>query len=331
MLMRGCWLTLLAGLALLQGKPDLGWSQMPSGADGAQVHAPEGVSRYSVGNLVTGTVFDPAGSAIAYAKVVLTGTDGQPFAETTTDAMGAFRIEGAPSGSYVLNVQAKGFQDFRRDLILKKKASPAIRIVLSIAAEKQVVNVNADQAVPVVSTEVSENQNANTIDRAALDRLPVFDQDYIATLSRFLDDNAVGTNGITLVVNGVEANGPGVAPSAIQEVKINQNPYSALFSRPGRARLEITTKGGTPELHGTLNFMFRDSVFDARNTFAMIKPPEQRRYYEGSLTGPVGHRKRTTFLLSLDRDEEDQQAIVVAEGVNGPINQNVPTPMRHFF
>ena len=164
--MRGCWLTLLAGLALFQGKPELGWAQMPSGGDDAQVHAAEGASQSSVGNLVMGTVLDPSGSAIAHAKVVLTGTGGQPFAETTTDAMGAFRIEAAPSGTYVLKVQAKGFQDFRRDLILKKKAGPAIRIVLSIAAEKQVVNVNADQAVPVVSTEVSENQNANTIDRA---------------------------------------------------------------------------------------------------------------------------------------------------------------------
>jgi hypothetical protein len=295
MLMRGCWLTLLAGLALFQGKPELGWAQMPSGGDGAQVHAPEGASQSSVGNSVTGTVLDPSGSAIAHAKIVLTGTDGHPFAETTTDATGAFRIEGAPSGTYVLNVQAKGFQDFRRDLILKKKASPAIRIVLSIAAEKQVVNVNADQAVPVVSTEVSENQNANTIDRAALDRLPVFDQDYIATLSRFLDDNAVGTNGITLVVNGVEANGPGVTKSAIQEVRINQNPYSALFSRPGRARLEIITKGGSSDFHGNATVMFRDAVFDATNKFAITKPAERRQYYEGSLSGPLGHSKKNNF------------------------------------
>src|SRR5262249_29665225 len=163
---------------------------------------------------------------------------------------------------------------------------------------------------------VSENQSVNTVDRSALDRLPVFDQDYITTLSRFLDENATGTNGVTLVVNGVEANGPGVTPSAIQEVRINQNPYSALFSRPGRARLEIITKPGTPEFHGSLNFMFRDSVFDARDAFATVKPDEQRRYYEGSLTGPLGHGKGTTFLLSLDRDEEDQQGIVVAQDLN---------------
>jgi hypothetical protein len=228
-------------------------------------------------------------------------------------------------------VQAKGFQDFRRDLILKTKVAPPIRIVLSIATEKEVINVSADQAVPVVSTEVSENQNANTIDRAALDRLPVFDQDYIATLSRFLDDNAVGTNGITLVVNGVEANGPGVTKSAIQEVRINQNPYSALFSRPGRARLEIITKGGSADFHGNATIMFRDAVFDATNKFAITKPAERRQYYEGSLSGPLGHSKKTTFLLSLDEDLDDPQAVVHAIGPKGPVNDNVPAPLRHFF
>ena len=84
-------------------------------------------------------------------------------------------------------------------------------------------------------------------------------------------------NGVTLVVNGIEANGPGVTPSAVQEVKINNNPYSARFSRPGRARLEIITKSGSPNYHGSFNFMFRDSVFDASNAFAVVKPPESRQ------------------------------------------------------
>jgi hypothetical protein len=62
-----------------------------------------------------------------------------------------------------------------------------------------------------------------------------------------------------------------------------------------------------------------------------VKPPEQRRYYEGSVTGPLGNSKKTTFLLSLDDDEDNQQAIVLAEGVNGRINENVPNPTHHFF
>ena len=139
---------------------------------------------------------------------------------------------------------------------------------MQISVQTENVTVATGINVPLVSTETSENQNANAIDRNALDRVPVFDQDYITTMSRFLDDNATGTNGVTLVVNGIEANGPGVTPSAVQEVKINNNPYSARFSRPGRARLEIITKGGSPDYHGSLNFMFRDSVFDASNAFA---------------------------------------------------------------
>jgi len=125
----------------------------------------------------------------------------------------------------------------------------------------------------------------------------------------------------------------------VQEVKINNNPYSSRFSRPGRARLEIITKGGSKEYHGSVNFMFRDSVFDASNAFATLgKPSERRQYYEGSVSGPFGHSKRTSFLLALDEDLNDQQAIVdpdaiaAAESVGfGPVAPFVPNPTHHFF
>ena len=328
--MRGCGLIILAGFGFFQGQPRVSWAQALSD-NGEQAHSPA-TSPPSFGStVVNGTVFDPSGGAIPHAKVVLSRSDGRTLAETSSDAGGTFRFEGVGPGAYFLTVQATGFESLRRDFLVAKKAILPIKLVLSIATEKQLVTVSADQAAPVVSTEVSENQNANTIDRAALDRLPVFDQDYITTLSRFLDDNATGTNGITLVVNGVEANGPGVTKSAIQEVRINQNPYSALFSRPGRARLEIITKGGSADFHGSVSVMFRDAVFDATNKFATAKPPERRQFYEGSLSGPLGRGKKTTFLLSLDEDLDDQQGIVNAFGVNGPINENVPAPMRHFF
>ena len=209
---------------------------------------------------------------------------------------------------------------------------------MQISVQAENVTVAGGENIPLISTDAQGNQNTNAIDRNALDRVPVFDQDYIAAMSRFLDDNAIGTNGVTLVVNGIEANGPGVTPSAVQEVRINNNPYSARFSRPGRARLEIITKSGSSEYHGSLNFLFRDSVFDASNAFATEKPPERRQYYEGSVTGPIGHSKRTSFLLALDEDLNDQQAIVAPEAIAaaeslgfGPIAQNVANPTHHFF
>jgi hypothetical protein len=289
---------------------------------------------------ITGTLLDPSGAAIANVQVKLLDGKGEPVFQTNTDAVGVFRFDGNIAlGKYSLSFHADGFRDLQIPVTVGAKHLSPLRIVMQISVESENVTVATGVNIPLVSTETSENQNNNAIDRDALDRVPVFDQDYITTMSRFLDDNAIGTNGVSLVVNGIEANGPGVTPSAIQEVKINNNPYSARFSRPGRARLEIVTKSGTPQYHGSVNFMFRDSVFDAANTFATLgKPPERREYFEGSVTGPIAHSKRTTFLLSLDDDILDQQDIVDAGAIAaaeqagfGPFAQTVPNPNHHFF
>ena len=308
----------------------------PASAGAANLSEDQSLSASS--RAITGTLLDPSGAAIAKAHVSLLASGDKQLAEVTTDNSGSFRFDNVVPGNYMLDFHAEGFRDARVNISRTTRRQTPIRVILQIAVPNETVTVATGDSAPLVSTESSENQNASTIDRNALDRVPVFDQDYITTMSRFLDDNATGTNGVTLVVNGIEANGPGVTPSAIQEVKINNNPYSARFSRPGRARLEIVTKGGTPTYHGSLNFMFRDSVFDASNAFAMVKPPERRQYYEGSITGPIGHSKHTSFLLALDEDLNDQQGVVDSEAIAaaeslgfGPFAQTVPNPTHHFF
>jgi hypothetical protein len=282
--------------------------------------------------LISGAVLDPSNSVVADAHVSLFTSTGKLTATTTTDSSGFFHIDNVPRGKYRLQVQAVGFKDAVADFSLVAKSLPPFRLVLQIASLNETVNVNAEDSAHQVSTDVSENQGNNNIDREALDRVPVFDQDYVALLSRFLDDNTIGTNGVSLVVNGVEANGPGVSASAIQDVKINQNPYSARFARPGRARLEITTNPGTPQFHGTANFLMRDSLFDARNAFAATKPPESRFMSEGSLTGPLGRDKKNTFLFSFEQDADNVQSFVYATGPgNVLIQDNVPAPVRHYF
>jgi len=306
-------------------------------AQGDQLPAASG-GESAITRSVSGVVLDPSGASIAEARVALRTTEPNTALETQTDATGAFRFENVRTGKYQLEVQADGFRTTQVQATISARRTPAFRVVLPILVQTENVTVATGENVPLVSTDTQGNQNTNSIDRDALDRIPVFDQDYITAMSRFLDDNATGTNGVTLVVNGIEANGPGVTPSAVQEVRINNNPYSARFSRPGRARLEIITKGGSSTYHGSLNFLFRDSVFDASNAFAVVKPPERRQYYEGSVTGPIGHGKRTSFLLSLDEDLNNQQAIVdttaIAEAESlgfGPIAQTVPNPTHHFF
>jgi hypothetical protein len=287
---------------------------------------------------ISGTLLDPSGAAIPNAQVSLFTSDNRVVSKTATDITGTFRIDHVAPGNYTLDFQEEGFRETRVPVNLTGKRLAPLHVTMPIAVLSESITVASGESVPLVSLESSDNQNANIIDRNALDRVPVFDQDYITTMSRFLDDNSTGTNGVSLVVNGIEANGPGVTPSAVQEVKINNNPYSAHFARPGRARLEIVTKGGTPVYHGSLNFLFRDSTFDATNAFAVVKPHERRQYYEGSVTGPIGHSKHTSFLLALDEDLQDQQGVIdptalaAAESLGfGTIAQTVPNPTHHFF
>ena len=290
----------------------------------AQTHA-------STSHVISGSVHDPSDASIVGAEVDLVLADGRIVAQTKTDSNGEFRFNGVSSGNYRVEAQHEGFRLTAANVKALDRQQVTVKIVLPIAVAQQEVTVAGSEAVPLVSSDVAENQNANTIERSALDQLPVFDQDYIATLSRFLDSSSLGTNGVSLVVNGVEANVPGVTNSAVKSIKINQNPYSALYSRPGRARIEIETKPGTPQYHGEVNVMFRDAIFDATNAFATTKPPERRQYYEGSVTGPLSRSGKTTFLVSLDEDRDDQQAFVLAAGPNGTIRENVPTPMHHLF
>ena len=278
-----------------------------------------------------GTVQDTSGAVISGAEVVITTQDGKPAGQGITDDAGSFHFVGLPPGSYSVDITKEGFRQIKQSVKVSSTPHSPMRIVMAVAGVAENVTVNAADTSAEISTDIGQNQSGNTVDSAALDRLPVFDQDYITTMSRFLDPDASGTNGTTLVVNGMEANGPGVTASAIQSVTINQNPYTALYARPGRARVEITTKGGTPKFHGSANFLYRDALFDATNAFAVQKPAEQRTYFEGSMTGPLSHNGKTTFLLALDKDNDNQEAIVLAAGPNGQIAANIPNPTHHYF
>jgi hypothetical protein len=129
----------------------------------------------------------------------------------------------------------------------------------------------------------------------------------------------------------MESRNVGVTPSAIQEIRINQNPYTAEYPRWSRRRLEVITKTAADRYHGTLNFLYRNHLLNARETFAAGRPPEERRIWEGSLFGPVGNSKKMSFLLSALREDDNLQAVVFARRPEGTISENVPTPRRNTF
>jgi len=278
--------------------------------------------------VVSGVILDQTGAAIAGAEVILSAAK-TPSITTKTDQQGVFAFKNVKHGTYNLGVRYEKFSLYKTALQIGAQPVSPLQITLDLDQLRQRVEVVAE--APQVSTDTSQNRDALTVTTKSLSALPVFDQDYVTTLSRFLDPGATATGGVTLVVDGAEANGPGVSPSAIQSVKINQDPYSAQFSRPGRGRLEIETKPASPDFHGEFNFLFRDYHLDARDPFALQRAPEQKRTFEGFLTGPLGKGKKTSFLLTGSRSDDNLQAALFAQGPNGTIRENIPTPQDNLF
>ncbi|GGG83696.1 TonB-dependent receptor [Edaphobacter dinghuensis] len=275
---------------------------------------------------VTGTVIDPDGAAVPGVDVLLLTSDAKaPMAQSPTDTLGRFHFPSVPAGDYQLEVPASpGFNLYRMLVHLKPGVHASLQIHLTLAQVVQDVTVASEPGS--VSLDADANRDQMSADANMLEKVPVFDQNYIATLTPFLDQTGVATSGVSVIVDGIEMKGTGVSASAIAEAHINKDPYSAETNRPGKGRIEIITKPGTPQLHGTLNFTFRDSVMDAKNYFAETKPFEQKRIYEGSITGPLNHK--TTFLLSGSRQEDNLASIIHAVAPTGPVTANVPTPLH---
>jgi len=219
---------------------------------------------------ISGVVQDQSGAVFAAAQVDLlkNGTEQRTL---TTNNTGAFRFDKVQTGNYEIRVGVEGFAPNTTKVTVGTRQPAPLKIVLSVEILTQQVTVAAEADV---STDSAENKDAVAVSAKALDDLPVFDQDIVGTMSRFLDSSALGTNGATLIVDGMEMNSA-LSASAIQEVKINDNPYSAEFPRPGRGRIEVITKPGSPEFHGTMNFFFRYVDLDLRGSKDLL--PTQPR------------------------------------------------------
>ena len=266
---------------------------------------------------VTGTVVDPSGGAVAGATVSLQG------ASAKTDALGQFRIERVTPGRYRIDVAAgDAFKPLRRDVNITASMPPLV-LQLSLATVQESVEVTGDEIRPTVDT--AANLDTTTLSGASLDQLPVFDQDFVGALSQFLDPGSIATGGATIVVDGVEMKSAGVPKSAVQEISINDDPYTAESSRPGRGRIEIITKPGSGHLRGNVNFTFRNAALAARSYFAPTKPPEQRQSAEGVFSGPIG-KEGTSFLVTFSRQIDAAAAVVHALTPAGAVDETVAAP-----
>ncbi|MGH9351896.1 MAG: carboxypeptidase-like regulatory domain-containing protein [Terriglobia bacterium] len=226
---------------------------------------------------ISGIVQDSNGDSIPGVQVTLR-SGAKLVRSTATDVQGRFKFPSVAPGSYTISAESTGFNPYSSVFTAGLTPAAPLRIVLSLASMKQTVTVSA--GANHVTPDTSNNLNGISENAQQLKNLPVFDEDIIGTLSRFLDSDSEGTGGAAMVVNGVPVENVAVTPSAIKSIKIDNDPFDAEYSRPGWGRMEITTKAGTQQYHGEVNFIFRDAVFNARNAFSATRPPEQRRKFE---------------------------------------------------
>jgi hypothetical protein len=266
------------------------------------------------------------GAVLPNAAVSLTASPDAIVLTTVADAAGTFRFDGVPPGSYTVRVTYEGFEPGTVRLTVGTRVPPPIRIVLQIAGLKQEITISNQTSE--VSARAAANSDAVSVDRDTLESLPVFDQDLVATASRFLDAGALGNGGLTIVVDGMEVSALRVSASAIQQITINQDPYSAEYARPGRGRIQILTKPGSSQYRGEFNTVGRNAALDARNAFSTTKPSERKRIFEGTYGGPLVRSGKTAFLVSGHDQLENQQAFVVAAGLSGTIRESIPQQDR---
>jgi len=312
---------------------------LPVGAFGGNVPA----QTPSPTPVLHGSISDPTGAIIPGADINLLDANGAVVAQSSSAADGSFQVSAPHPGVYTLVVSKAGFKTVQTQVTLaapgsapsSASAAQAVavtRVVLPIASTSTDVVVSAESSQDL--TETDENRDTSVMTADDLKTLPIFDNDFVSAMGAFLDSDVAATGGTGLLVDGVEANRVPVSASAVQEVRINQDPYSARYYYPGRGQIEIITKSAAQHYHGQLNFYFRDSALNAQNALAPSKPSEQRRIYEGSATGPIPHSHNSSFLVSFNRAEEDLDAVVsatvapTAADASGAFNANVPAPTR---
>ena len=156
-----------------------------------------------------GSVLDPTGAGILGATVQLENASGALLGQSSTDPNGNFVLRGISGGDYSLVVPAYfGFAS--RTVALRLTGNViGLKVTLATEAVSQEVTVGAEQSL---STDASDNRDTVAVTGDQLRKLPVFDQDYIAALTPFLDASAGSSGGVTLIVDGVEMKGPVCQP-----------------------------------------------------------------------------------------------------------------------
>jgi hypothetical protein len=273
---------------------------------------------------IVGTVRDEKGAYIAGAKVTVTSPTTGLQRTTKTEENGVFHIMALPTGAYEIKTEATGFATATTTAIeVGVDQVRSIDVVLHVGARTEVVEVESQAAL----TQVESSKLGEIIDNRKVEDLPLNGRDF-AQLARLnpgvassgggggqqggeggvsgYSSNGQRSTSNNFLVDGIDNNdyfGGAAAqiPSidSIQEFEVQTNTFSAEYGRNTGSVVNLVTKSGSNQIHGSVYEFLRNDALDARNFFnrsAFPKSALRLNQFGGTLGGPIVKNKTFYFL-----------------------------------
>ncbi|NUN02250.1 MAG: DUF11 domain-containing protein, partial [Bryobacteraceae bacterium] len=284
------------------------------------------VAHAQTGNAsISGQINDPSGAVIPGAQVSVRNVATNVTHTTQSSADGRFSVTSLIPGEYTLTASFQGFRTAERDgLVLRVGDRIALAIALEVGSATDRVTVTAE--VPLIRTE--DAQAGLVIENRRIQDLPQYNRDPLAFV--FLTPNVSGSNQGDLRINGSRSKQieyfidgvpvttgylhdvPPSVPSreAIAEFKVITNGLSAEYGRLSGGAVQVVSRSGTNQYHGSVYEFFRNDKLNASdwntNRFGRKKGVFHDNVFGGTFGGPVSipklynGRDRTFFFLNYE-------------------------------
>lgn len=271
---------------------------------------------------ISGTVTDPQGAVVTGAQIQVVHAGTAAVFRTETNERGLYIAPGLPVGPYEVRAEHTGFKrGVRSGIVLQVNQNAQVDITLQVGQVVETVEVVGE--APLVDSssatlgQVIENRRVQELPlngRGAL-ALTLLTAGVVSTAGplnsgfgdRGIQLSSISINGSPSSMNGQMLDGNnnvlsyvgevGIPPAvdAVEEFKVQSGSMSAEFGFTAGGSINLVTKSGTNDVHGTVYEFLRNDQFDARNTFAAAKLPLRYNQFGASLGGPVIKNKLFGF------------------------------------
>ena len=314
---------------------------------------------------LSGTVFDPQQKAVAGCTVQLTSETTGASRQTVTNDLGQFQITGVLPGDFNLLVQSSGFATINQKIRLEVGQSMTVELSLKLATLNTVVDVSEDSVNLLKTTDASVGE---VVEPTAVSNLPLNGRmliDLVLTVpgaheshgaqagdmsplywrpgqrsavsiggnrpnaNYFLLDGATNTDPTFNTLNFSPS------PDSVQEFKVQTGSYTADIGGAGGGQVNIITRSGTNDFHGTAYEFLRNEIFDARTFNEMDESNHLvRNNFGGSFGGPIIRNKSFFFFnyegLRHTRSQTMVATVPTADEINGNFEMSGATIYNPF-